>query len=47
MLVLGEQPHWHEYAAMVLIILALATVLVPPRIRQERRQVSRGTSATL
>ena len=47
MLVLGEQPDWHEYAAMVLIILALATVLVPPRSRQERRQVSRGTSATL
>jgi drug/metabolite transporter (DMT)-like permease len=33
MLLLGEQPDWHEYAAMLLIILALATVLVPPRSR--------------
>jgi drug/metabolite transporter (DMT)-like permease len=30
MLVLGEQPRWQEYAALVLISLALATVLVPP-----------------
>ncbi len=29
MLVLGEQPKWQEYAALVLVILALATVLVP------------------
>lgn len=31
MLVLGEQPRWQEYAALTLVILALATVLVPPR----------------
>jgi drug/metabolite transporter (DMT)-like permease len=31
MLVLGERPEWQDYAAMLLIILALATVLVPPR----------------
>lgn len=30
MAVLGEQPRWPEYAALVLILLALATVLVPP-----------------
>jgi drug/metabolite transporter (DMT)-like permease len=29
MLVLGERPAWQEYAAMVLVIAALATVLVP------------------
>jgi len=31
MLVLGERPGWEEYAALVLVILALATVVVPPR----------------
>lgn len=31
MLILGESPHWQEYAALVLVIAALATVLVPPR----------------
>lgn len=29
---LGESPHWQEYAAMVLVIASLATVLVPPRL---------------
>lgn len=28
---LGESPHWQEYAAMVLVIASLATVLVPSR----------------
>lgn len=28
---LGESPHWQEYAAMMLVIASLATVLVPPR----------------
>lgn len=31
MLVLGEQPGWQEYAALVLVTCALATVLIPPR----------------
>ena len=31
MLLLGEQPRWQEYAALILISSALATVLVPPR----------------
>lgn len=31
MVVLGESPHWQEYAALVMVIAALATVLVPPR----------------
>lgn len=31
MLILGESPRWQEYAALVLVIAALATVLVPPR----------------
>ncbi|HUF21822.1 MAG TPA: DMT family transporter [Burkholderiales bacterium] len=31
MLVLGEQPRWPEYAALILVTLALATVLVPSR----------------
>ncbi|MBI3526726.1 MAG: DMT family transporter [Betaproteobacteria bacterium] len=28
---LGESPRWQEYAALVLVIAALATVLIPPR----------------
>lgn len=31
MLVLGEQPGWPEFSALLLVILALATVLVPSR----------------
>jgi len=31
MVVLGEQPHWQDYAALVLILLALSTVLLPSR----------------
>jgi drug/metabolite transporter (DMT)-like permease len=31
MLVLGEQPRWQEYAALILVTLALATVLIPVR----------------
>ena len=31
MLILGERPQWQEYAALVLVIAALATVLVPPK----------------
>jgi drug/metabolite transporter (DMT)-like permease len=30
-LVLGETPHWQDYAALVLVVGSLATVLVPPR----------------
>jgi drug/metabolite transporter (DMT)-like permease len=33
MLILGETPQWQEYAALVLVIASLATVLVPPRPR--------------
>jgi drug/metabolite transporter (DMT)-like permease len=29
MLILGERPGWHDYAALLLILAALATVLVP------------------
>ncbi len=28
---LGESPRWQEYVALVLVIAALATVLIPPR----------------
>jgi drug/metabolite transporter (DMT)-like permease len=31
MVILGEIPQWHDYAALVLVIAALATVLVPGR----------------
>lgn len=31
MIVLGEQPRWQEYAALLLVTLALATVLIPGR----------------
>ena len=30
---LGESPRWQEYAALALVIAALATVLIPPRAR--------------
>ena len=30
MLVLSEQPHWQDYAALALVLLALATVMLPP-----------------
>lgn len=29
MAMLGEQPHWQDYAALILILAALATVLLP------------------
>jgi drug/metabolite transporter (DMT)-like permease len=31
MIVLGEQPHWQDYAALVLVGLAIASVLLPPK----------------
>jgi drug/metabolite transporter (DMT)-like permease len=31
MLVLGERPHWQDYAALVLVGLAIASVLLPER----------------
>lgn len=33
MLMLGEEPHWQDYGALVLILLALSTVLLPSRAR--------------
>ena len=30
MLVLGERPSWHEFAAMALALAAIATVIIPP-----------------
>jgi drug/metabolite transporter (DMT)-like permease len=30
-LMLGETPHWQDYAAMVLILAAMSTVLLKPR----------------
>jgi drug/metabolite transporter (DMT)-like permease len=30
-LLLGETPHWQDYAALVLVVASLATVLLPPR----------------
>ena len=31
MLLLGETPHWQDYAALVLVVTSLATVLMPAR----------------
>jgi drug/metabolite transporter (DMT)-like permease len=33
MAMLGERPRWHDYVALVLILMALATVLLPHRSR--------------
>jgi drug/metabolite transporter (DMT)-like permease len=33
MLVLGERPSWQEFAAMALVLAAIATVIIPPRAR--------------
>lgn len=30
-IVLGEQPHWQDYAALMLVAAAIASVLLPPR----------------
>ena len=30
MLVLSEQPHWQDFAALGMVLLALATVMLPP-----------------
>lgn len=40
MLVLGEQPGWAEFAALLLVTLALATVLIPPRVAGRTLPVS-------
>jgi drug/metabolite transporter (DMT)-like permease len=33
MLVLGERPDWREYLALLLVLAAIATVIVPARTR--------------
>jgi drug/metabolite transporter (DMT)-like permease len=33
MLLLGETPHWQDYAALILVVASLATVLMPARPR--------------
>lgn len=33
MVILGERPGWTEFGALALVLSALATVLIPPRIR--------------
>ena len=35
MLVLGERPDWREYLALLLVLAAIATVIVPARARAE------------
>jgi drug/metabolite transporter (DMT)-like permease len=32
-LVLGERPSWNEFAALVLVLAAIATVIIPPPAR--------------
>ena len=36
MLLLGEQPRWLDYLALVLVVLSIATVLLPARVVAER-----------
>ena len=31
MVILGEAPRWQDYAALALVLTAIATVLLPPR----------------
>jgi len=31
MVLLDEKPHWQDFAALVLVLAALATVMLPPR----------------
>jgi hypothetical protein len=31
MLLLGETPHWQDYAALVLVVISLATVMMPAK----------------
>ncbi len=45
MLVLGEQPGWQEYVALLLVTLALATVLLPPRVPLPADQPGRTESS--
>jgi hypothetical protein len=32
MLFLGEVPRWQDFAALALVLTAIATVLLPPRL---------------
>ena len=34
MLLLGETPHWQDYAALVLVVTSLATVMMPAKPRR-------------
>jgi drug/metabolite transporter (DMT)-like permease len=36
MLLLGEQPRWQDYAALVLVVASLSTVMIPPRSKAPR-----------
>jgi len=45
MLVLGEQPGWQQYVALLLVTLALATVLLPPRVPLPADQPGRTESS--
>jgi drug/metabolite transporter (DMT)-like permease len=40
MLVLGERPEWREYLALLLVLAAIATVIVPARARAAMRSDS-------
>jgi drug/metabolite transporter (DMT)-like permease len=35
MLLLNERPHWQDYAALVLVVGSLSTVMIPPPRRRE------------
>jgi drug/metabolite transporter (DMT)-like permease len=38
MWMLGEQPHWQDYAAIVLMFCAMASVLLVPLVRRWRQR---------
>jgi len=41
---LGETPHWQDNAALVLVVAALATVLMPAKPMAEFFKVTTSTS---
>lgn len=46
-LALGERPHWQDYAALLLVVASLATVLVPRRTPEPAEATMTATLPSL